>query len=484
MNIPNQEFGWRQAVLDEMEPGLAGFYVVDDPDHLMVEPGIQKVLDERGFEFYVFDDSIALRYFYESKVRNHMHTDRPLVISIDAELIHIRELPFDIINQARVVSLSLTDCFPSLYADVLRSLEAEELDTLQDAVLEYTPGQLGDIASRDFVLRHVYQVAPEVIQSASDLLRTFLRLHYRDIDLPELLKQRLSDLLSRRHQFSAWPMQRIISSRQSFFSFLQEHWPAYVNAVRKSLENDVKEPAPVDYSEDKHEIILPFGHDDVRVYVDNLFLEGHLIPIEVEPLGRLNEHWCMVGIQVDADKENVRRITGLIKLCSESIPAVHARHQAWFLFASRWAELCAAYYSDAKETGRAQFIELQRSVDSRFSEWMLENYHGLHNHPPVPPTMLHHIPRNMAREIDENGCGKAAVILIDGLSQDQWVTLRNSLGDVAIKSESSVFAWVPTVTSVSRQSLFSGKAPYQFSKSIGTTSSEPKAWQTYWLERA
>jgi len=89
----------------------------------------------------------------------------------------------------------------------------------------------------------------------------------------------------------------------------------------------------------------------------------------------------------------------------------------------------------------------------------------------------------MARDVAENNCGKAAVILLDGLAQEQWVTLRNSLDNVSILSESSVFAWVPTVTSVSRQSLFSGKSPYQFSKTIGTTSSESKAWETYWIER-
>jgi hypothetical protein len=35
---------------------------------------------------------------------------------------------------------------------------------------------------------------------------------------------------------------------------------------------------------------------------------------------------------------------------------------------------------------------------------------------------------------------------------------------------------------VSRQALFSGKAPYQFEKTIHTTSSEPKAWQQFWMD--
>ena len=113
---------------------------------------------------------------------------------------------------------------PELFRDVLDALEPEELDTLHAAVSEFTPGKLGDIASRDFVLRHVYHVAPEVIQSSSDLLRTLLRLHYRDIDLPDLLKGRLSELISKRSQFKAWPIKDILSSKTNFFSFLQLHF--------------------------------------------------------------------------------------------------------------------------------------------------------------------------------------------------------------------------------------------------------------------
>ncbi len=97
--------------------------------------------------------------------------------------------------------------------------------------------------------------------------------------------------------------------------------------------------------------------------------------------------------------------------------------------------------------------------------------------------MLNHIPKSMAREIASSNTAKSALILIDGLALDQWVTLRNHIDINHSTTELSVFAWVPTVTSVSRQALFSVnsvsrqalfsvKAPYQFSKTIHTTSAE------------
>lgn len=483
MTHRHQDFGWRQPIIDALAPGASHFYIIEDDDHLISEPGIQKALAGH-FNFYMFDDSIALRYFYESKIRTNNGSPEQLIISIDSENTDIRNLPFDITNQAKVVNLSLADCFPYFYCNVLRSLEPEELDILFQAVYEYTPGKLGDLASRDFVLRHVYQVAPEVIQSFSDLLRTLLRLHYRDIELPELLKNRLSDLLIRRKQFADWPLKDIISSKQCFFAFLQDHWLAYVEAVRISLKNGTKEPLAVYCVENKNsaEIILPYGHDDVRVYIDNLFLEGFLTPIEVKNPEQLNEHWCLVGVQINAEKEYLKRIDGLINRCFDSLPDESSRHQAWYQFAHRWAELCSAYYTNPQFLQNEQFIDLRNTVDKRFTDWLLVNFQSLHNHPPIPPAMLHHIPRNMARDLDKTNHGKTALILIDGLALEQWITLRNSIEIDHTKEEFCVFAWVPTVTSVSRQALFSGKPPFQFAKTIYSTNAEKKLWQNYWLE--
>ena len=485
INSELSSLGWRKAVINQLILGASHFYIVEDPDQLMAETGIQKILAARKLAFYAFDDSIALRHFYESRIRLNIDKAETLVISIDTEKINARDLPFDIIHQAKVISLSLAECIPELFRDVLDALEPEELDTLHAAVSEFTPGKLGDIASRDFVLRHVYHVAPEVIQSSSDLLRTLLRLHYRDIDLPDLLKGRLSELISKRSQFKAWPIKDILSSKTNFFSFLQLHWRAYVEAVRVSLHAGVKEPAAVYESIDseKAKVILPLGHDDVRVYVDNLFLEGLLRPIEIQNPEQLANHWCVVGISIDAEKQNIKRINGLIKLCTETLPSVDARHQTWYQFASRWAELCAVYHTQVSIVDEIKFIELRQQVDIRFTAWMQENYQSLHNHPPMPPAMLHHIPRCMLRDVNATSGGKSALILIDGLSQDQWVTLRRNIVIHSPMLESAVFAWVPTITSVSRQALFSGKAPYQFPNTIYTTSAESKAWHDFWVER-
>jgi hypothetical protein len=49
-----------------------------------------------------------------------------------------------------------------------------------------------------------------------------------------------------------------------------------------------------------------------------------------------------------------------------------------------------------------------------------------------------------------------------------------------VMRESATFAWIPTLTSVSRQSIFSGKPPLYFPSSINSTNSEEKHWKQFW----
>ena len=54
------------------------------------------------------------------------------------------------------------------------------------AQTRYQPGPLGENATRDFLLRHVFRIDPAQIQSDVDLLRALLRRHYRGQVLPSL----------------------------------------------------------------------------------------------------------------------------------------------------------------------------------------------------------------------------------------------------------------------------------------------------------
>ena len=125
-------------------------------------------------------------------------------------------------------------------------------------------------------------------------------------------------------------------------------------------------------------------------------------------------------------------------------------------------------------------------VDRSFLAWTERRYAGLHNQPPDPPVMVHHVPRYLARRIEHGSEDKVALIVADGLALDQWIVLRDVLADqrpCLRFREGAVFAWVPTITSVSRQAIFAGKPPFYFPSSIHTTDREASMWSQFWVDQ-
>ena len=145
----------------------------------------------------------------------------------------------------------------------------------------------------------------------------------------------------------------------------------------------------------------------------------------------------------------------------------------------RW-ELDSALNAQDRECWR----KLHEAVEQRFSAWMLNHFAALHNLPFFPqPVMVHQVPRHLAAQREQGKLGKVALVILDGLAIDQWLIVRRQL---AVQQpdwrfeEGNVFAWVPTLTSVSRQSIFAGDPPLYFPETISTTNKEESLWLKFW----
>lgn len=231
---------------------------------------------------------------------------------------------------------------------------------------------------------------------------------------------------------------------------------------------------------------LPFEHNDVRVYIDNLFLEGLLEAIPHKNSEALSKKWVAVGVCIDPEKDRLRRIEGLLQSMKATIPSTDTRHHEWLLFAYRWAEFIALSIeagSGVTAEIKKQTEEIRSEVDTAFLSWVGNRYAGLHNQPAVPPVMLHHVPRALARNVGQN---KIAFLVVDGLALDQWIVMRKVIHEQRPTTrfhESAIFAWMPTITSVSRQAAFAGKAPLYFPSSIQHTGKEGALWSQFWIDQ-
>ena len=482
---------WRDQILKEFTPKVARLTLVADPDGLLLEEGILEGVRERGFELIPFEDHIAFRYAYESKFRARWDAgeETDLVVLLRSGVADLCALPHDLLRAGRRLSFSLGEIFPNLSYPVVAALDRGDLDTVYDAQKRHALGPLSDNATKEFVLRHVFGIAPELIRQPSDLLRALLRRHYRSQRIPQVLDARFIHILRQTNSFDDWPLEKLAADREAFFAFLQERWPIFLDRMAgRDRSADAGEGGGTYDLTMTGPANLPFEHPDIQVYIDNLFLEGLLTSVAHEDAERLVTTWVNIGVRTDASEDRFRRMAKLIEGLQASLPAENAKHTDWFHFARGWAELVvlsAEQEISASEELRRSMTTLRARVDAGFAAWLSKRYAGLVNLPPNPPVMLHHLPRFLARQMEDRGA-TSALVLVDGLSLDQWLVVRESLAARQpdwVFREHSVFAWIPSITSVSRQAAFAGKPPIFFPSSIQTNDREAALWSQFWADQ-
>ncbi|WP_303674809.1 BREX-3 system phosphatase PglZ [Vampirovibrio chlorellavorus] len=474
---------WRDAILNDFVPNVSKLTLVADPNCLLTEEKLALELRERGFDLIEFNDPVEFRYAYESKYRSIWDLDKQtdLVVILRLHDTELESIPYDLLQAGRKLSFNLGDLFPNLSYPVIELLDRSLLDVLFDAQRKLSPDRMGDNATKDFILRHVFGMATELIANEVELLRALLRLHYGKLHLPLMLSERFIQVLEHHDVFKTWPISEILPDDESFFAFLQERWPVFLSKLGSanqilagSPEFCLKYPGP-DY--------LPFDHQDIKVYIDNLFLEGKLTPVEAKDIEVDAGSWLRSGIAMTSLDDEELRVSRLFELVEKDLPTAEARYTDWIAFALKWAELSSLVHCGSSIKHQTRLRGIGDALNTTFASWLADHYSSLINLPPTNPAMLHHVPRRLARDFEDSGSGSAALIVVDGLALDQWVTIRQLLlqqdGNLVMR-ETATFAWIPTLTSVSRQSIFSGKPPLYFPSSINSTNNEEKLWKQFW----
>jgi hypothetical protein len=466
---------WRDTILKNFKPKISRLTLVADPDGLLTEEGMLSAIRDRGFDLMPFDDAIAFRFAYESQYRSRwdrgQNTD--LVVVLRSAEQQLNKLPFDLLKAGRPLTFALHQLFPKLNYPVIAGLDRVYLDAVDEAYQKHDGDQLTERETKDFVLMQCFSIVPKLIKKPVDLLKVLLSLHSRKVRLPDFLVDYLLESLTKDTTFETWPLAEIIPGRESFLRFLQDEWTAFLAAQADTSVS----------------CRVPFGHEDVRAYIDTFFLEGSLIPVEQEKPAKLPA-WAQTGVKHDPMADALRRFRGLWRKFEAELPTADVSHREWQQAAQRWAELVVLRWEcdeSLEAADRTAWSELQESVEDAFGKWMMNRYGSLHNLPyHQQPVMVHQISRFMAVERTRKKIDKIALLVLDGLAFDQWLLLRKHLEgcDKAWRfQESTAFAWVPTLTSVTRQSIFAGEPPLYFPDSLATTSKEKTHWLRFWEDK-
>jgi hypothetical protein len=482
---------WSERILGEFPPDLARFWIAADPDDVLLDEHILSELRDRGFEVLPFEDAIAFRADYEARWRQPWDHCEPGPAK--ALVLHLRssepgDLPWDYLRQARLVRLSLANLFPLLSYGVVHRLGAEYREALFDAHAKHASQSLGEAATKDFILTHIFQLGPHLISGNVDLWRELLRLHYRNTPLPTLLADHVQNILAPKPAFAGLPISELFASLATFLRVVQVAWERFLKG--KGIEGSrVAEPPSPEYAEVRGgKIEIPFDHPDIRALIDSMFLDGTLHPLLVQKVPADVPDWLTVGIVRDpAARRNLVR-DGLKRLL-DTMPSDDGSYRDWLSFAKSFGEILSRFH--ALDQAHAQGLDdmlqkVQQRSDELLASWIRKHYSDLPSLPvAAAPVMLHQVPRFLAMRRGAFDA-KVALLVFDGLAMDQWVQIREHVTGRAPKlvfDEGACFAWLPTLTAVSRQALFSGLKPREFADSIAGTSAEPSLWSRFWQDQ-
>ena len=490
---------WSERILGEFPPNLARFWIAADPDDVLLDEHILSELRGRGFEVLPFEDAIAFRADYEARWRRAWDQGEPgpapgpataLILHLSAS--EPGDLPWDYLRQARLVRLSLANLFSRLSYGVVHRLGAEYRDALFVAHAKHaaqSPDQIwGEAATKEFILTHILQLGPHLISGNVDLWRELLRLHYRKTPLPRLLADHVETILAPKPAFAGLPVSELFASQATFLRVVQAAWERFLEAKGIIGSRIAEDCHPDSGWAIKGKIDIPFEHPDIRSLVDSLFLDGTLHPLLVQKIPADGPDWLAIGIVRDpAARRNLVR-DGLQRLLA-MMPLMDASYRDWLTFARSFGEILARFHAldQALAQGLDDLLqEVQQRSDERLISWITRHYSDLPSLPAASaPVMLHQAPRFLSMRRGAGG-NKVALLVFDGMAIDQWVQIREHIHGRAPKlvfDEGACFAWLPTLTAVSRQALFSGLKPREFADSIAGTGSEPSLWSRFWQDQ-
>lgn len=221
---------WTERILSHFTADLTRLWVACDPEDVLLDEKLLTELRGRGFELMLYEDPFTFRAEYEERYRAAW--DRGEQGPAPSLVLHLRSadanaLPWDIVHHGRVVRLSLADLFPKLSYSAVQQVEPEHLAGLFHAHQTELQSARGESESKDFILEHVYQLAPRSIRTPVDFWRELLRMHFANRSLPPLFAQHAAGIIQGKGLFTDLPVATWLASKSALLRVVQDAWYRY-----------------------------------------------------------------------------------------------------------------------------------------------------------------------------------------------------------------------------------------------------------------
>jgi len=180
--------------------------------------------------------------------------------------------------------------------------------------------------------------------------------------------------------------------------------------------------------------------------------------------------WCQRGMY---QAENcVEYASGLLEqalvLCKTA-----SKHRDWDTIAKLYGKAAMIQHSGVS---LANWTQARKLIEESFGTWVDQKYHLLSGSVDRKrPVLL-----SKVADFIRRSSSKVALVVMDGMSFENLYTIQREMVNQPIYFEiHSSFSFFPTVTSVARQSIFSGKMPSEHPTPF-SLDREEKQWIAFW----
>lgn len=451
---------WRKAVLNYYLTSDDFVVIALDPDGLLIDDLILQELQKSGYEIIDYCDPFAFRAVIEPFGYSEVTGKKCIIRFTEYQK---EAIPYDLLllgNQS-IRSYTLHDIFPLLSYPLLHEIESQDYETILQSLDPKNKQRLNDSQTMDLLLKAVYGIDLTKINTITDIIAALCPVHSKQQKIPNRLRVRCRESWKSQGIYDIEETGTLLFSFENFISFLQMKWSEFLSSLKRG-----KEFQP-DLSDMR-----------IRPYIEDFFINGDLKPMSIELTEALPD-WTHYGILYDQELQNKQRYKLLLDSIEQLIASSPSTISDWKIIAQRWAELVRLNINiSGTHKSEERYSTLHKNLEENFTNWLEIHFSSLKQRPYLPhPVMVHHIPHYLAHSCRES---KVALIVMDGMGITEWALLKESLEDEFVISEDFVFAWIPTLTSISRSSLLSGEIPAFLSKTSQSTKDEASLWKQFW----
>ena len=475
---------WQASILAQFQPKRESMLVVIDPDNLLQDEALLAEIQNSSYDILQLEDEVTFRNRFERNYRSHWDDGEPRhVVVIVHTTESLRHIPFDLLQKGKRIEVNVSALFPQLNALTLCQLDHAYYDGIYAAhehLAARNESLRSERATLELILRAGFGLDPAVNVDPARLVELLIHKHYLARIIPLALESYLiQHIFPKVSQYDL--KSEFLTQAEGFYAWLSSQWKTFIEA----------------YADGKTPANLFLDDPRLRPLIANLFSEGLITRIPA-PANLKIKDWVAVGLLPPSGNNNVRewstadvsalaaRLARFVNLDEASLPQGKTDLREWLNLAAEWAE--AVYQANSlsstlyKDVG-ANLAAARSNLEKHFHAFVQARYSAVDHYQddrgPISVAKVNGWLNQIASEKE-----RIALICFDGLALDQWYLfrdyIRSKIPNLNI-NENRAFAMAPTITPISRQSLFAGRPPSSFEDTWDKTNQDADRWHAYWV---